>query len=116
MVAAIDLRSIAVRHVSSTLTSGTRFFKIKYFAPVAQLVEHSTLNRLVIGSIPIGRTSLINSNCFEFIKLVRAGAMSRKLATQARQVRSDNVTSQDLERSVLRMRKVYRPCNGRGNF
>ena len=44
-------------------------------APIAQLVEHRTLNPQVVGSIPIGRTRQKIPSAWDFLLLVRDGVM-----------------------------------------
>ena len=59
------------------------------------MVEQPPVKRLVVGSIPT------------------RGALGRFALNDWSQVRSRVTTSQDLERSVFRMRKVYHSCNER---
>ena len=61
---------------------GLSFFVIfRYifsYARLAQLVEHSTDTRKVLGSIPRARTRSKKQNFLLFRTLVRAGAMFRQ--------------------------------------
>ena len=44
-----------------------------FYSPIAQLVERTTVNRVVVGSSPTGRVSNVNESTRWFLKLQNYG-------------------------------------------